>query len=52
MRIVLCGAAREVTGSAYLVETATARVLVDFGMFQGSRATEAGACHRIEANRR
>jgi metallo-beta-lactamase family protein len=41
MRISLCGAAREVTGSGYLVETATARVLVDFGMFQGSRATEA-----------
>ena len=40
MRIVLCGAAREVTGSGYLVETATARVLVDFGMFQGSRAAE------------
>ena len=37
MRISLCGAAREVTGSGYLVETATARVLVDFGMFQGSR---------------
>lgn len=41
MRISLCGAAREVTGSGYLVETATARVLVDFGMFQGSRAIEA-----------
>jgi nucleotide-binding universal stress UspA family protein len=41
MRISLCGAAREVTGSGYLVETATARVLVDFGMFQGGRATEA-----------
>src|SRR5262249_43452309 len=32
---------REVTGSGYLVETATARVLVDFGMFQGGRASEA-----------
>jgi metallo-beta-lactamase family protein len=41
MRISLCGAAREVTGSGYLVETATARVLVDFGMFQGGRTTEA-----------
>ncbi len=41
MRISLCGAAREVTGSGYLVEGATARVLVNFGMFQGSRATEA-----------
>ena len=37
MRISLCGAAQEVTGSGYLVETETARVLVDFGMFQGSR---------------
>ena len=41
MRISLCGAAQEVTGSGYLVETATARVLVDFGMFQGSRRAEA-----------
>lgn len=41
MRISLCGAAREVTGSGYLVETATARILVDFGMLQGSRVTEA-----------
>ncbi len=35
MKITLHGAAGEVTGSAYLVETARARVLVDFGMFQG-----------------
>ena len=35
MRITLLGAAGEVTGSGYLVETAKARVLVDFGMFQG-----------------
>jgi metallo-beta-lactamase family protein len=41
MRVSLCGAAREVTGSGYLVETATARVLVDFGLFQGGRVTEA-----------
>src|SRR5262245_24352624 len=41
MQISLCGAAQEVTGSGYLLETATARVLVDFGRFQGSRATEA-----------
>ncbi len=39
MRITLCGAAGEVTGSGYLVETADARVLVDFGMFQGRSAT-------------
>jgi metallo-beta-lactamase family protein len=41
MRISLCGAAGEVTGSGYLVESAKARVLVDFGMFQGRGATEA-----------
>ena len=35
MRITLLGAAGEVTGSGYLVETAKSRVLVDFGMFQG-----------------
>ena len=41
MRILLCGAAGEVTGSGYVIETASARVLVDFGMFQGHGATEA-----------
>jgi len=41
MRITLCGAAGEVTGSGYLVETNHARVLVDFGMFQGHRGTDA-----------
>ncbi|MBX3384094.1 MAG: MBL fold metallo-hydrolase [Phycisphaeraceae bacterium] len=42
MRITLCGAAGgEVTGSGYLVETARAKVLVDYGMFQGVCATEA-----------
>lgn len=40
MRISLCGASGEVTGSGYLVETGKARVLVDFGMFQGPGATE------------
>ena len=35
MKITVLGAAGEVTGSGYLVETAHARVLVDFGMFQG-----------------
>lgn len=39
MRITLCGAAGEVTGSGYLVETKQARVLVDLGMFQGQGAT-------------
>jgi metallo-beta-lactamase family protein len=41
MKITLCGAAGEVTGSGYHVETDRARVLVDFGMFQGRGATEA-----------
>jgi metallo-beta-lactamase family protein len=41
MRIHLCGAAGEVTGSGYLVQTDRARVLVDFGMFQGPEATDA-----------
>ncbi len=36
MKITLHGAAGEVTGSAYLVETDRTRILVDFGMFQGS----------------
>lgn len=34
-RVTFYGAAGEVTGSAYLVETGHARVLVDFGLFQG-----------------
>lgn len=41
MKITIHGAAGEVTGSAYLVETDRARVLVDFGMFQGGARTEA-----------
>jgi len=34
------GAAGEVTGSGYLVETGSARVLVDFGLFQGGADAE------------
>lgn len=41
MKVKVVGAAGgEVTGSAYLVETANARVLIDAGMFQGGKATE------------
>jgi metallo-beta-lactamase family protein len=40
MHIRLCGAAGEVTGSAYLVETSQAKVLVDFGMFQGGQLAD------------
>lgn len=40
MKITLHGAAGDVTGSAYLVETERARVLIDFGMFQGGARME------------
>jgi metallo-beta-lactamase family protein len=39
--IRLCGAAGEVTGSGYLVETPSARVLVDMGIFQGGEDSRA-----------
>ena len=35
------GAAGEVTGSCTLVKTPKARILIDFGMFQGTPADEA-----------
>ena len=41
MRIRVLGAAGEVTGSCYLVETPKARVLVEFGLHQGGAHTEA-----------
>jgi metallo-beta-lactamase family protein len=42
VKIKVIGAAGgEVTGSAYMVETPQARVLVDCGMFQGGRKSEA-----------
>jgi len=37
MKVTFFGAAREVTGSCYLVEAEDARFLVDCGMFQGGR---------------
>ncbi len=45
MQITLLGAAGEVTGSAYLVQTVQSRVLVDFGMFQGR--TLAGSINNV-----
>ena len=47
------GAAGEVTGSAYLVETENANILVDFGMFQGDKDDDArnvvpGKIHRTK----
>jgi metallo-beta-lactamase family protein len=37
VRLTFHGAARTVTGSCYLIDTGEARVLVDCGMFQGSK---------------
>nr|MBP9652034.1 MBL fold metallo-hydrolase [Brachymonas sp.] len=41
MKIIFLGAAREVTGSCYLVDTGNVRFLVDCGMVQGGRDAEA-----------
>jgi metallo-beta-lactamase family protein len=41
MNITLFGAAGDVTGSAYYVETVSAKVLIDFGLFQGGKQAEA-----------
>ncbi len=40
MLVTLHGAANEVTGSCYLVETGNCRVLIDCGLFQGSKHLE------------
>ena len=37
-RLSFLGAAKTVTGSQYLLETGTARVMIDCGMFQGDKA--------------
>ncbi|MCU0330534.1 MAG: MBL fold metallo-hydrolase [Candidatus Kapabacteria bacterium] len=41
MNLIPYGAAGVVTGSAYLLELEHARILIDFGMFQGDRELEA-----------
>ncbi len=41
MKLTFLGAAGEVTGSCYLVESASARFIVDCGMFQGGREADA-----------
>ena len=40
LRLTFLGAAGEVTGSSYLIETEHARFLVDCGMFQGGREAD------------
>lgn len=40
MKLTFCGGARSVTGACYLLETGHTKILVDCGMFQGSRFTE------------
>lgn len=37
MKLTFLGAAREVTGSCYLIETQQCRFLIDCGMIQGAR---------------
>ncbi len=40
MKLTFCGAAKRVTGSCYLLETSTKRLLIDCGMIQGGRSAE------------
>lgn len=45
MKLSFLGAAREVTGSCYLLEAGGARILVDCGLFQGGREARARNRH-------
>ncbi|MBI1755183.1 MBL fold metallo-hydrolase [Candidatus Azambacteria bacterium] len=40
MKLTFCGGAQSVTGACYLLETEHTKLLVDCGMFQGSRFAE------------
>lgn len=41
LKLKFCGAARTVTGSCYLIETDDVKIIVDCGMFQGSKTMSA-----------
>jgi metallo-beta-lactamase family protein len=39
-KLTFLGATGQVTGSSYLLETDNSRILLDCGLFQGSKKTE------------
>src|SRR3954468_1032760 len=53
MNVTLHGAAGEVTGSAYHVQTSRASVLVDFGLFQGRHMADQAnhVPHKLDVNK-
>ena len=50
MKITFLGAAQEVTGSCYLVETEKHKFMVDCGLFQGSKELEQKNHDEIDFN--